>query len=112
MSTLQNKVALITGASRGIGRATALAISAAGARVLIHYGKSAQEAESLAELIRNQGGKADVVGADLNDAAGATTLATEVRKLIAGHLDILVLNAGISKAGSMEDLVNSVELFF
>jgi len=103
MSTLQNKVALITGASRGIGRATALAISAAGARVLIHYGKSAQEAESLAELIRNQGGKADVVGADLNDAAGATTLATEVRKLIAGHLDILVLNAGISKAGSMED---------
>ena len=103
MFALENKVALITGASRGIGRATALAISAAGARVLIHYGKSANEAESLAELIRKQGGKADVVGADLNDPSGATTLAAQVRKLIAGRLDILVLNAGISKAGSMED---------
>ena len=47
MTTLQNKTALVTGASRGIGRATALALARAGARVVVHYGRSAQEAESL-----------------------------------------------------------------
>ena len=103
MFNLNHKVALVTGASRGIGRATALALAGAGARVLIHYGKSAQEAESLAESIRKQGGKSDVVGADLNAAEGASTLAAKVRKLVGERLDILVLNAGISKAGSMED---------
>jgi NAD(P)-dependent dehydrogenase (short-subunit alcohol dehydrogenase family) len=47
MTTLENKTALVTGASRGIGRATALALAKAGAHVLVHYGRSAQEAESL-----------------------------------------------------------------
>ena len=47
MAALQDKTALVTGASRGIGRATASAIAEAGAHVLVHYGRSAQEAESL-----------------------------------------------------------------
>jgi 3-oxoacyl-[acyl-carrier protein] reductase len=47
MSTLQDKTVLVTGASRGIGRATAAALAGAGANVLIHYGRSAQDAESL-----------------------------------------------------------------
>jgi 3-oxoacyl-[acyl-carrier protein] reductase len=47
MATLTNKTALVTGASRGIGRATASALADAGAHVLVHYGRSAQEAESL-----------------------------------------------------------------
>ncbi len=103
MSSLKNKIALVTGASRGIGRATALALSNAGVRVILHYGKSVQEAESLAESIRKQGGEADIAGADLNSVEGASLLAAEVRKLAGDHLDILVLNAGISKAGAMED---------
>ncbi len=52
MATLQNKTALVTGASRGIGRATALALARAGANALVHYGRSAHEAESLVAAIR------------------------------------------------------------
>src|SRR5882757_9952072 len=55
MTTLQNKTALVTGASRGIGRATALALARAGAEVVVHYGRSAQEAESLVAEIKTKG---------------------------------------------------------
>ena len=58
MASLTNKIALVTGASRGIGRATASALADAGARVLVHYGHSAQEAESLVAGIRSKGGRA------------------------------------------------------
>ena len=58
MAALQDKTALVTGASRGIGRATASAIADAGAHVLVHYGRSAQEAESLVAGIRAKGGQA------------------------------------------------------
>jgi NAD(P)-dependent dehydrogenase (short-subunit alcohol dehydrogenase family) len=66
MTTLQNKTALVTGASRGIGRATALALAEAGAQVLVHYGRSAQEAESLVAAIRTKGGRANAISADLD----------------------------------------------
>src|SRR5271156_6197613 len=56
MTSLQNKTALVTGASRGIGRATAVALAEAGAHVLVHYGRSTQEAESLVAEIRTKGG--------------------------------------------------------
>jgi NAD(P)-dependent dehydrogenase (short-subunit alcohol dehydrogenase family) len=65
MTTLQNKTALVTGASRGIGRATAAALAEAGAHVLVHYGRSAQEAESLVAEIQTKGGQADAISADL-----------------------------------------------
>ena len=65
MTTLQNKTALVTGASRGIGRATAAAPAEAGAHVLVHYGRSAQEAESLVAEIQAKGGHADAISADL-----------------------------------------------
>ena len=55
MTTLQDKTALVTGASRGIGRATAAALARAGAHVLVHYGRSAQEAESLVSEIGLEG---------------------------------------------------------
>ena len=103
MFRLDGKTALVTGASRGIGRATATALAAAGARVLVHFGKSQQDADTLVAAIRNSGGKADAVGADLAAPEATTELATKVRSLVGDRLDILVANAGISKAGRIED---------
>lgn len=103
MSNLENKTALITGASRGIGRATARAVASAGAYVLIHYGKSEKEAASLVTEIQGAGGKAAAVGCDLAVPEGAAELATKVRALAGDRLDIVVANAGISKAGRIED---------
>ncbi len=103
MSDLTNKTALVTGASRGIGRATARALAQAGARVLVHYGRSAVEAETLVSEIRENGGYADALRADLSAADGATKLAEQVRSILKSRLDIVVLNAGISKAASIEN---------
>jgi NAD(P)-dependent dehydrogenase (short-subunit alcohol dehydrogenase family) len=101
--TLQGKTALITGASRGIGRATALAIAEAGARIVVHYGKSASEAESVVAGIRAHGGQAESIGADLATPNGANVLANEVRKILGDRLDILVANAGVSKSATLLD---------
>jgi NAD(P)-dependent dehydrogenase (short-subunit alcohol dehydrogenase family) len=103
MSTLQNKTALVTGASRGIGRATAFALAQAGARVLVHYGRSAQEAESLVAAIVSQGERADAIQADLGAPDGAALLAEKVRSIEGDRLDVLVLNAGISKSARIAD---------
>ena len=103
MTTLQSKTVLVTGASRGIGRATAVALAEAGAHVLAHYGRSAQEAESLLAGIRSQGGSAHAIRADLGTPEGATLLAKEVRSIVGERLDVLVLNAGISKASRIAD---------
>ena len=61
MGVLSGKTALVTGGSRGIGRAAALALGRAGAQVLVHYGRSAKEAEEVAAQVRAAGGRADVV---------------------------------------------------
>jgi 3-oxoacyl-[acyl-carrier protein] reductase len=103
MTSLQNKTALVTGASRGIGRATALALAEAGAHVLVHYGRSAQEAESLVAEIQTKGGRADAISADLGTPDGASKLAKQVRSLVGDRLDVLVLNAGISKSATIAD---------
>ena len=103
MASLTNKTALVTGASRGIGRATASALAEAGAHVLVHYGRSAQEAESLVASIRSKGGRADSIQADLATSDGPGLLATKVRSLVSERLDVLVLNAGISKAATIKD---------
>jgi 3-oxoacyl-[acyl-carrier protein] reductase len=103
MATLQGKTALVTGASRGIGRATAFALSDAGAHVLVHYGHSAQEAESLVAGIHSKGGRADTIKADLGTPDGATLLAKEVRSIVGERLNVLVSNAGITKAATIKD---------
>jgi 3-oxoacyl-[acyl-carrier protein] reductase len=100
---LSNKTALATGASRGIGRATALALADANARVLVHYNRSKAEANAVVEEIRAAGGRADAVQADLEAADGAITLTQRVQQLADNHLDILVSNAGVSKAARLED---------
>jgi NAD(P)-dependent dehydrogenase (short-subunit alcohol dehydrogenase family) len=103
MTGLQNKTALVTGASRGIGRAMASALAEAGAHVVVHYGRSAQEAESLVAEIRTKGGHADAISADLGTPEGASLLATQVRSIVGDRLDVLVLNAGISKSARIAD---------
>src|SRR5882724_6528227 len=103
MAALEGKTALVTGASRGIGRAIASALADAGAHVLVHYGRSAQDAESLVVGIRARGGHADAIPADLGTPDGATLLAKEVRSIVGGRLDVLILNAGISKATTIKD---------
>jgi NAD(P)-dependent dehydrogenase (short-subunit alcohol dehydrogenase family) len=97
-----NKTALVTGASRGIGRATALALAQQGTHVLVHYGRSAKEAESLVSEIQTKGGSANAISTDLGIPSGAEQLAKQVRSMV-DRLDVLVLNAGISKSARIAD---------
>jgi 3-oxoacyl-[acyl-carrier protein] reductase len=103
MPNLAGKTALVTGASRGIGRASALALARAGAQVLVHYGRSASEAEAVVSEIRNAGGRAETVAADLAAADGPHHLARQARRIIGDRLDVLVANAGISVAATIEE---------
>lgn len=103
MTNLTGKTALVTGASRGIGRASALALARSGAQVLVHYATGAKEAEAVAAEIRKLGGRADTAGADLAAPDGAHKLARQVRSIIGDRLDILVANAGIAKAATIEE---------
>ncbi|AZQ53252.1 SDR family NAD(P)-dependent oxidoreductase [Burkholderia cenocepacia] len=102
-TNLNGKTALVTGASRGIGRATALALAAAGARVLVHFGSDEQAADSVVDTIRAAGGAADKVAADLSTSNGPHELARQVRTLAGDRLDILVANAGISKNAPIDE---------
>jgi 3-oxoacyl-[acyl-carrier protein] reductase len=97
--TLKNKIAVVTGASRGIGRATALRLAQEGAEVFVHYSASKDAADSLVKEIAGFGGEAHAVHADLNENQGAEKLASQ----IPGTIDILVNNAGVAEYVSFED---------
>jgi NAD(P)-dependent dehydrogenase (short-subunit alcohol dehydrogenase family) len=103
MTTTSKKIALVTGASRGIGRATALALAKAGVRMMIHYGRSASEAQALQKQIETDGGQADTVSADLASPDGPEKIAEQAQKVAGTNLDILVANAGISKVAPIEN---------
>jgi 3-oxoacyl-[acyl-carrier protein] reductase len=103
VATLSGKTALVTGASRGIGRASALALAKAGAQVLVHYASGAKEAAAVVAEIRQGGGRADAIAADLAAPDGPHKLAKEVRAIVGDRLDILVANAGTSRAAAIED---------
>src|ERR1700710_2744988 len=95
---LEGKVALVTGATSGIGRATAFQLARQGATVLVH-GRDAGRGIQVVEDITLSGGKARFIAADLSDPEAATRLAED-----AGEVDILVNNAGFSWFGPTEDL--------
>src|SRR5258708_17488040 len=103
MSNLSGKTALVTGASRGIGRASALALAKAGAKVIIPYSSSEKEAEAVVAEIRKAGGRAEKVAADLRAPNGPHALAKLVRGIVGSRLDILVANAGIAEAASIDE---------
>ena len=103
MAILAGKTALVTGASRGIGRASALALAAAGAQVLVHYGRGAKEADDVVARIRKAGGRADAIATDLAAADGASKLARQARNIVGDRLGHrLVANAAVSKAATIE----------
>jgi 2-deoxy-D-gluconate 3-dehydrogenase len=103
---LKDKVALVTGASRGIGKAIALALAGEGADVALNCSKSVAEAEGVAREIEALGRRATVVQADVADKAAVNEM---VQKVVAGfgHIDILVNNAGMSVVGASAELEES-----
>lgn len=97
---LENRVALVTGASRGIGREIALTLAQAGAIVVVNYNGSKEAAESVVAEIEANGGKAMVYQCNVGDFNASKTMIDTVIKTY-GHLDILVNNAGITKDNLM-----------
>lgn len=106
MGALSGKSALVTGASRGIGRAIALDLAEAGALVGVHYGQRKDGAEETAQMINEAGGQAFVLGGDLKDETAIEALLADLDAALARHgasgLDILVNNAGIGGGGSID----------
>ena len=103
MGQLDGKVALVTGAAVGIGRAIAVAYGRDGAKVVVNYSKSRQEAEETAQLVKRAGGEALPIQADVSqDAQVRAMIARTLEKL--GRIDILVNNAGITSFVDFPDL--------
>ena len=96
MGRLDGKRALVTGGSRGIGRAVALRLAAEGASVAVNYNSGEAEAEAVAEEVRSLGVEAAVLQASVADAAQAEGLVTAAIDALGG-LDVLVNNAGITR---------------
>ena len=94
----QPRVALVTGAGRGLGKAMALKLAADGFQVAVHYGRSSAEAEAVAEQICAAGGQAQTFAADLSVLANAGKLVEDVATQMGG-LHVLVNNAGITRDG-------------
>jgi 3-oxoacyl-[acyl-carrier protein] reductase len=103
MSNLSNKVAIVTGASKGIGGGIATALGAAGARVVVNYSSDREGAERVAQAITYNGGEAIAVGADVSKAAEVARLFKEVDSAF-GRLDVLVNNAGVFRFGGIAEI--------
>lgn len=103
MKKLSGKVAVVTGASKGIGAAIAKEYAANGALVVVNYSSSKEGAERIVKEIIAQDGKAIAIQADVAKSADVVRLFEETKKAF-GRLDVLVNNAGIYKFGTIEDV--------
>jgi 3-oxoacyl-[acyl-carrier protein] reductase len=104
--SLAGRVALVTGGSRGIGRAMALAFGKAGAVVAVNYRERAADAESAVQQIRGEGGRAMSVAGDVSRADEVRTMVAAVEREL-GSIDILVNNAGIARVQPIEAIAES-----
>ncbi len=100
---LTDKIALVTGGSRGIGRAIAVALAAAGCRVAVNYIKSSEEAAAVVDQIKNSDGKAMAVQADVGQAEDVRRMVAKVEAEL-GAVEILVNNAGIVLTQPLESI--------
>jgi 3-oxoacyl-[acyl-carrier protein] reductase len=103
MTDLLNKVALVTGASRGIGRSVALALAEAGADVALNYRANADAARDLEQQIAGLGRRAVAIEADVSSASEVERLVRTAEERL-GSLDILVNNAGIARAQKLAEI--------
>jgi 3-oxoacyl-[acyl-carrier protein] reductase len=106
MSRLSEKVAIVTGASKGIGAGIATALGAAGVRVAVNYSSDREGAERVAQAITDNGGEAIAVGADVSKAADVARLFKEAHSAF-GRLDILVNNAGVFRFGAFAEITEA-----
>jgi NAD(P)-dependent dehydrogenase (short-subunit alcohol dehydrogenase family) len=102
---LTGRTVLVTGGSRGIGRATCLALASHGAKVAVHFHSESSKADEVVSAIRAQGGEAVALQADLRDPAAAPALVAAAASAL-GTVDILVNNAGEMAAGAVEALTD------
>jgi len=103
MGKLKNRIAVVTGASKGIGAGIAKGFAAEGANVVVNYASSKEDAERVITEIKEKGGKAIAVQADLSKAADVRRLFAETRKAF-GKLDVLVNNAGIYEFATLAEI--------
>ena len=106
MTDLRNRVALVTGGSRGIGRAIAVSLADAGAAVAVNYREKTAEAEVVVAAIEAKGGKALAVRADVSQAAEVARMMAEVEGAL-GPVDVLVNNAGVGLVRNVDDLTEA-----
>jgi len=103
MSDLRDRVALVTGGSRGIGKAVARALAEAGAVVAVNYREHGDEALAVAAAIENDGGRAAAFGADVSVRTAVQSMVRQIEQQF-GSIDILVNNAGMAVVRSLEDI--------
>ncbi|MFY9935476.1 MAG: 3-oxoacyl-ACP reductase FabG [Silvibacterium sp.] len=103
MSDLKNRVALVTGGSRGIGEAIAIALAKAGAAVAVNYRERSQEAAAVVENIQRNGGRAAAIAADVSLAGAVRGMISDVESRL-GPIDILVNNAGIAVTRGLDEI--------
>jgi 3-oxoacyl-[acyl-carrier protein] reductase len=106
MAALAGKVALVTGGSRGIGRAIAVSLAEAGAAVAVNYRERAKNAASVVEAITKSGGRAMAVAADVSQSTAVADMVAAVAREL-GPVDVLVNNAGVGLVRSVDDLTEA-----
>src|SRR6185437_14010608 len=106
MNDITGRIALVTGASRGIGRAIAVALASGGADVVVNFLKNAEEAQAVQAQILQLGRRCITVQADVSLASEVVQLANEVQSQL-GAVDILVNNAGIARPQALEEIAES-----